>query len=279
MDKLDSLLMQSSPSTQVFYAGNSCETSYVDEAAGMGHLHVLHAGKLTIKRHLASDLDITKPSLILFPRPQTCTLIPESTDEKGAQGASIVCAHVDFGQAMSATLALSIPDVLVIPLDPSNHLKPMLALMFQEAASESCGKKVALNHLMNYFLVLLLRQLMENGDVKTGILAALGDKRLSIAVTAMHDHPNVDWTLETLAEKAGMSRARFASHFRSVTDTTPLEYLTAWRIELTKNQLRQGRSLKVIAPKVGYGSAEALIRSFTRHTHVTPKEWLRLQEV
>jgi AraC-like DNA-binding protein len=103
--------------------------------------------------------------------------------------------------------------------------------------------------------------------LKLGILAALGDKRLSIAVTAMHDHPNVDWTLETLAEKAGMSRARFASHFRSVTDTTPLEYLTAWRIELTKNQLRQGRSLKVIAPKVGYGSAEALIRSFTRHTH------------
>ncbi|NJM42896.1 MAG: AraC family transcriptional regulator [Brachymonas sp.] len=143
MDKLDSLLMQSSPSTQVFYAGNLCETSHVDAAAGMGHLHVLHAGKLTIKRPLGVDLDISQPSLILFPRPQTCTLIPEATD---AHGARIVCAHVDFGQAMSATLALSIPDVLVIPLDPSNHLTPMLALMFQEAASESCGRKVALNH-------------------------------------------------------------------------------------------------------------------------------------
>ncbi|NJS36679.1 MAG: helix-turn-helix transcriptional regulator [Brachymonas sp.] len=118
---------------------------------------------------------------------------------------------------------------------------------------------------------------MESGEVKTGILAALGDKRLSIAVTAMHDRPDQDWTLESLAEKAGMSRARFASHFRAVTDTTPLDYLTTWRIEITKNQLRQGRSLKAIAPKVGYSSAEALIRSFMRHAHITPKEWMRQQ--
>ena len=277
MDRLDSLLMQSAPSTQVFYAGILCEASSVDAASGVGHLHVLHAGKLTIKRPLKEDLVIAQPSLILFSRPQSCTLIPGAIDAKDLPSTSVVCAHVHFGQTMSATLAWAIPDVLVIPLDTSNHFRPALALMFEEAENECCGRKVALNHLMNYFLVLLLRHLMDSGEVKTGVLAALGDKRLSIAVTAMHDRPDRDWTLESLAETAGMSRARFASHFRAVTGTTPIDYLSLWRIELTKNLLRQGRSLKAIAPKVGYGSAESLIRTFTRHTHTTPKEWARLQ--
>jgi AraC-like DNA-binding protein len=274
MDKLDSLLMQSNPNARVFYAGQLSEATQIDASPGVGHIHVLYAGHLRLTRLDEAELNITQPSLILFPRATACSLIPTAI---GIESAKVVCAHVDFGQAMSATLALSIPDVLVIPLEESTQLGPMLRLMFEESSGQNCGKKVALNHLMNYFLVLLLRKLMVEDSVKTGILAAMADTRLAVAVTAMHDEPQADWTLENLAEKAGMSRARFASHFRAKTGTTPLEYLTIWRIEVAKNHLRKGQTLKAIAPKVGYSSAEALIRSFLRHTQITPKEWLRLQ--
>jgi AraC-like DNA-binding protein len=167
----------------------------------------------------------------------------------------------------------------VIPLAKSTHFSPMLGLLFQEADNQNCGKQASLNHLMNYFLVLVLRQLMEGTVIKDGVIAALADKRLAVAITVMHDHPHLNWTLESLAQTVGMSRASFANHFRITTGFTALGYLTSWRMELVKTLLKKGSNLKAIAPKVGYGSTEALIRSFLRYAKQTPNEWLKSQSI
>ena len=39
------------------------------------------------------------------------------------------------------------------------------------------------------------------------VLAGYADARLARALTAMHAHPERDWTLEALADAAGMSEA------------------------------------------------------------------------
>jgi transcriptional regulator GlxA family with amidase domain len=154
-------------------------------------------------------------------------MLPESTNGESVE---IVCAHVDFGLAMSETLIRTIPNVLVVPLTQSSHLSPMLELLFQEAANQNCGKQAAMNHLMNFCLVLLIRQLLVGTTIKNGVIAALSDKRLSIAITVMHDQPHLDWTIESLAQTVGMSRASFANHFQATTGTTAMGYLTTWRM-------------------------------------------------
>jgi AraC-like DNA-binding protein len=272
MDKLDALLMHSSPKTQVFFSGVLRQATHMDALPGRGRLHVLQAGHLRIAMQNQAEIEIIEPSLILFLRSRHGGLNLASEPGKEAQ---LVCAHVDFGHALNATLLHCVPDLFLLPLAHAPELAPMLGLLAQEAQKDNCGKKVALNHLMNYFLVLLMRRLMEGDEAKAGILAALADKRLAIAVTAMHDQPQKDWTLESLAQAAGMSRARFADHFRVTTGMTALAYLASWRIEVTKVELSKGSSLKMIAPQVGYQSAETLIRSFLRHTQMTPKEWLK----
>jgi AraC-like DNA-binding protein len=274
MDKLDSLLTHSLPTTQVFYAGKLSEVTHVGNKGQLGGMHVLRHGQLNIQLLNESPIKITEPAMVLIPRSITYDLKPKVASGKGVE---IVCAHADFGLAMSATLMRSIPDVLVIPLTLSSHLSPMLELLFQEAENQNCGKQAAMNHLMNYFLVLVLRQLMEGTAIKGGVIAALADKRLAVAITVMHDQPHRNWTLESLAQKVGMSRASFANHFRVTTGTTALGYLTSWRMEIVKTLLKKGSNLKVIAPKVGYGSPEALIRSFLRYAKQTPKEWLKSQ--
>jgi AraC-like DNA-binding protein len=274
MDKLDSLLTHSLPTTQVFHAGPLLKINRASGRQPMGEMHVVIEGQLGIQLHNRMPLKISEPSLVLFPRPIAFDLVPESDS---ARPVEVICATVDFGQAMSATLMGSIPDILVIPFFRAPHLAPLLPLLFQEASSQNCGKQAAMNHLMNYLLVLLLRQLMEGSAVQNGILAALADIRLATAVTVMHDRPHVDWTLESLAQIAGMSRASFAKHFRATTGMTAMGYLTAWRMEVVKTLLKKGTSLKVIAPKVGYGSAGALTRSFLHSVNSTPKNWLRSQ--
>jgi AraC-like DNA-binding protein len=92
---------------------------------------------------------------------------------------------------------------------------------------------------------------------------------------AVHDAPTQAWTLEEMADLAGMSRARFAVHFREVTGETPADYLASWRITLAQGLLRAGRPLKHVALDVGYGSASALTRAFIRKIGQPPTHWLR----
>ena len=58
-----------------------------------------------------------------------------------------------------------------------------------------------------------------------GWLFALADKQMSAAINAMHDDPARRWTLQSLAERAGMSRTTFTLKIqgdgRGVTDGIP----------------------------------------------------------
>jgi transcriptional regulator GlxA family with amidase domain len=113
--------------------------------------------------------------------------------------------------------------------------------------------------------------------VDSGVLLGLSDPRLSKAIEVMHKHPETSWSLEQLAQHAGMSRARFAAHFRKVVGVTPFDYLTDWRLGIVQNMLRKGNSLKLIATAVGYANATALTRVFTQRLGTSPTEWLRGQ--
>jgi AraC-like DNA-binding protein len=128
--------------------------------------------------------------------------------------------------------------------------------------------------LAEYFFVLLLRAAINAQFVKSGVLMALNDPRLAKAIAAIHEQPEHRWSLKELAGSAGMSRARFALHFHQVVGMTPFEYLTEWRIGLSQTLLRNGESLKWIAPSVGYASSTALTRVFTQKLGLSPTEWL-----
>jgi transcriptional regulator GlxA family with amidase domain len=110
--------------------------------------------------------------------------------------------------------------------------------------------------------------------VDSGVLLGLSDPRLSKAIEAMHKHPETPWALEQLAQHAGMSRTRFAAHFREVVGMTPFDYLTNWRLGVAQTMLRKGSSLKLMAAAVGYANATALTRVFTQRVEMSPTEWL-----
>ena len=130
-----------------------------------------------------------------------------------------------------------------------------------------------LNRLFELMVIQLLRQLLGDGQMASGMLAGLADKRLSRALVAMHDAPAHNWSVEALASLAGMSRASFAAHFRAVVGSTPGDYLADWRIGLAQKRIREGRPLALVADEVGYQSPSALARVFRRKTGVSPSQW------
>ena len=268
MDRLAPLFERFSLSARMFYSGRLCgpSPSLNEEAA---YLHVLRKGTLTVTHSNAHPLVLDTPSILFFPRPHQHRV--HGSEEEGVE---LVCATVKFGVGMLNPLIASFPEPFVVPLNALPELAPALELLFSEATSELPGRQPALDRLFEYILVLLIRSVVNARLVESGVLLGLADERLSKAIESMHRHPESPWSLEQLAQRAGMSRARFATHFREVVGMTPFDYLTNWRLGIAQTMLRKGSSLKLIASSVGYANATALTRVFTQRLGMSPSEWL-----
>lgn len=210
--------------------------------------------------------DRAGPGLWVLPRPGHPPVLP-------APGASWVRARLVFEGGSDSPLAAALPEALWLAPDDLPGSAGLLALLFEEAFDARCGRTALLERLIEALLVQVLRQQMEAGALRGGLLAGMAHPRLRRALVAMHEAPAQPWTLDTLADAAGMSRSAFADAFREAIGQTPGQYLQGWRIGLAQRALRRGRPLKLIAGEVGYGSEAALSRAFKAQAGMSPRAW------
>jgi AraC-like DNA-binding protein len=269
VDRLSPFFARFALSARVFYSGRLCGISGDHESEQAGHLHVLRRGKLTVLRAQGRNIVVTEPSVLFYPRP-----CPHRFQADQKAGAEIVCATIEFGAGMLNPLVRALPEVLIVPLRAVPELASVAEMLFTEAFGEEPGRQAAVDRLAEYFLVLLLRAAMAARLVDSGVLLGLADSRLAAAITAIHQRPKHPWSLAELAKTAGMSRARFAAHFRSVVGVTPFDYLTDWRIGVAQGLLKQGEPLKLVAPSVGFQSSTALSRAFSQRVGLSPTQWI-----
>lgn len=269
-DRLAALLGHFAVSARTFQAGALCGINVIDGKAPYGQLHLIRKGTVEVRHGRSAALRITQPSLLFYPRPMARRFI---TDRE--HGADFVCAHVSFEGGAANPIVAALPPCVCMPLSQLHGSEPVLELLFAEANAQHCGRQAMLDRLFEVVLIQILRKLMEEGQMKTGMLAGLAHPHLRRALVAMHERPEKDWTLEELAGVAGMSRSVFARCFRETVGDTPGSYLQRWRIGLAQKALLQKRSLKLIAQDVGYGSEAALSRAFRMRVGQSPLEWLK----
>ena len=102
------------------------------------------------------------------------------------------------------------------------------------------------------------------------------DPQLGTTLSAIHERVNTPWTVESLAETAGMSRSAFAARFKELLGETPLEYVTGWRMQKAVQLLEQrDKKLIDIARLVGYESDAAFSKAFKRVVGVNPGDFIR----
>ncbi len=236
--------------------------------AAHGRLYLVRGGDVAL-RHGAHSRSIDEPSLVLLPRPLVHHFLADA-----AHGADLVCANLSFEGGEGNPIALALPDVVCLPLAEIDGAEPVLALLFDEVLEDRCGRVVLIARLFEVVLIQVLRALMERGKVHGGLLSGLSHPRLRNALVAIHESPAREWTLDTLASVAGMSRSVFATTFRETVGVTPGQYLQGWRVQLAQKALRRGRPLKVIAAEVGYGSEAALSRAFKAQSGRSPRQWM-----
>ena len=139
------------------------------------------------------------------------------------------------------------------------------------------GDSLVIQQLATMLLVQALRVHLATGpESGAGWLFALADRRMRMALAAMHSDPAHRWTLEALAKHVGMSRTSFAIGFKESVGKAPLEYLTAWRMRLAADKLATtDDSISAIALSLGYDSQSSFSTAFRRVMHCSPRQYSR----
>jgi AraC-like DNA-binding protein len=267
-DRLAALFAHFAVRAEAFQAGPLCGVHSLETREDRGQLHLVREGGVEVHHGTPQPLRIEVPSLLLYPRPRPHRFVTDAD-----RWAEFLCAHMAFDGGASHPIAAALPDWICLPLASVPSCEPVLALLFAEAGAANCGRQLMLNRLFEVLMIWVLRELMAQGRVDSGMLAGLAHPRLRDALVALHEAPQRDWPLEALAEAAGMSRTVFANTFREVVGCTPGAYLQRWRLGLVQKGLRDGRPLKLLAAEVGYGGEAALSRAFRAHTGQSPREW------
>ncbi|MDF1729431.1 MULTISPECIES: AraC family transcriptional regulator [unclassified Pseudomonas] len=171
-----------------------------------------------------------------------------------------------FRYNRQSLLFSALPDYLVVSSrqwQADGQLAALIALLRSEADGQRLGARFFIDALSSALFTLILRAWLTQQAPVAGTFALLTDKRLGKAWQAMLADPGHEWTIDSLASAASMSRATFMRGFVKVAGVSPWVLLTQLRMELAFNLLHQSRlSLTDIAARAGYQSQAAFSKKF-----------------
>ncbi len=231
--------------------------------------HVVEQGICYIRSSsLTAPLRMAPGDLVVFPGGAAHHLCSAPTPEEETPDARVVmiCGEFHFDGPAASALMRALPAAITVRADADGgRLGALAAVLRGEAETQSFGSRAVLDKLSDALFVIALRDHLRHSPPGNGLLAALSDPRLSAALAAIHDQPGSDWTVQTLADKALLSRAAFAQRFNELLGEPPMRYLLRWRMTTALVRLREGRcSVAQVAGDLGFETEAAFRRAFKR---------------
>lgn len=133
-----------------------------------------------------------------------------------------------------------------------------------------CGSAVALSVARE-----LVVQLRRTGGQSQYAIHLAGqftqDEALTKLIESVVSKPQLNWTLDVLAETAGMNPRTLSRHFKRDLETTPAQFVERVRVDHARGLLVENVPLKKVATDSGFGDLQRMRRAFQRRfgVHVT----------
>jgi AraC-like DNA-binding protein len=267
LDRLSSLLQGLAPQVQLLpvvpsatSAGPRPAQHFAGQTAPMLTLHLVNVGQVVLQAG-AHTLAAQAPAMLVC---------------HGAVAHSLQCQDVGPADAvltaqawLTGPVAPLLLEEFEVPMrvslgDADPALAHIISLVRGELLDPRCGHPALLNSAGDIVFIALLRHLVAHPGSHHGLLQGLADPRIAKALVAMHSGPHQPWTLESLADHAGMSRTAFAVRFKDVLHCPPGKYLTRLRLQIAQRTVESGRGMKAAARAAGFGNVSALSRALSR---------------
>jgi AraC-like DNA-binding protein len=212
--------------------------------------------------------------------------IPPFIIRAGGGGAEtdIVGGAIDLPEVAGDMLINALPEFIHLSSYGDSAarrwLEPLMNLILGEvdmAAASEQGNQAVCKRLGDLlFLRIIQTHWLQRPEETSGWLRGLADPKICKVLQAIHSAPQKPWTLESLADRSGMSRSALAGRFMELIGEPPIQYLTRWRMHLAAMRLAGGeRRTAMIAEQLGYQSEVAFSKAFKRVRGVSPGAYRR----
>jgi AraC-like DNA-binding protein len=196
----------------------------------------------------------------------------------GGAPTTVIWSLLRFDKPSLKPVTQLLPRLILVKAEQARTLalQSTLQLLAAEMAEQSPGSEVVADRLAEVLFIQTLRAHIASSSEKCRQpwLRAIFDSQIGTALKAVHENVNGPWTVESLAETAGMSRSAFALRFKELLGQTPLDYVTDWRMQKALLLLKEkDKKLVEVAQSVGYESDAAFSKAFKRIVGLTPGEY------
>ena len=296
MDVISTILEKLKLSSAIYFKSDFAAPWGMDILSGaFAQFHMLAEGQCTLATS-KQKIKLKAGDIIIFPQ-GTAHWIADKIKSKRRDGqevvaeilngnsvftgtklaTTLVCGHFEFDRNFDHPFIHELPEIIHITEDEINELpwlRTVTDLIIKETQSKKAGSDILQKKLGEILFIHSIRAYMHQQQLKQGFLAAIQDRKIGTALKAIHQHPDQDWQLSSLARIAGMSRTGFSNQFKALLGETPLTYITNWRIAEAKGLLEESKkSVGEIAESVGYRSEAAFNRVFKKRVALTPLKY------
>lgn len=255
-----------------------CGTWFDQEPATRhGQFHLLTEGRCWVSGEtLDQPVPLHRGDLIVFPA-GVRHLLSSSADPHRAVACepgdtAMLCGELEFITGANNPIFSALPAYFVVrSAESSESFRQLAAMLAATSGDRRWGRQLVQNKLADSLFTMAVCEYVRRAEQPRGLLAALTDTRLSKALAAVHERPGEDWTIQSMAQQAGMSRTAFAELFTATVGQPPIQYLAHWRATEARRLLQNRRfSVAAIAEMMGYRSEAAFRRFFKRVEGVGP---------
>ncbi|XBS70819.1 AraC family transcriptional regulator [Acerihabitans sp. KWT182] len=200
------------------------------------------------------------------------------TDASAEEPLLAIYMHLDFKVAADLMLLID-PYYPDLPAHPQGMVSTPMdrrfgesVLRFLEAMSRPLEAKILGPSLVRelYYHVLTGEQ---GGSLRAALLMQGQFGKVAKAIARIHAAYNQKLNVERLADEAGMSVPTFHSHFKSVTHTSPIQYLKSLRLHQGRLLMaRNNMTAAAACLAVGYESPSQFSREFKRLFGLSPQD-------
>ncbi len=192
----------------------------------------------------------------------------------GGELTRVTYCGVRFNHVAAQRLLYLLPLVMKVDTlrQEDDWLGETVRFISREADEMRPGSETIITRLADVVVIQAIRSWIASAkESDRGWLAAIRDKHVGRALAAIHRTPECNWTVEALAQEAGLSRSGFSARFTQLVGQSALQYVTEWRMQLARELLIDTSDpLAVLADRLGYQSEAVFSRAFKRVFGVSP---------
>jgi thiosulfate/3-mercaptopyruvate sulfurtransferase len=250
---------------------------------GDSWLHLPHQNPIPLKEKDLVVLPHNAPHMITNsqdpPRPET----PRNTPSNEAFGPTVtlICGKVSFNQNYWNPLIDALPEYVILPAQDSRDttLGNIIEALIGECEGTEIGSEAIIDRLADILFIEVLRAYVRKAH-SNSTLTAVSDPKISLALNEFHADPGQNWSVQSLAELACLSRSAFAERFQSLLGISPMHYVARWRMQVAHCKLTETTdSIGDIADISGYMNEESFAKAFRKEFGMSPKAVRRRESI